>query len=164
MEHDRALSDEEVAAADEDERVRREATRARNIERAQRAGRLPGKLVTSVVGVSFAPTYPENLYALQQVTMTAVIWLEEQEAIPAILVREPDNPYDPNAVAVHVPTLGHHAAIGHLPRAFAARLAPELDAGAEWQAAISDIKVHPEHPDRPGIEIKLQRVDLWEGV
>ena len=42
----------------------------------------------------------------------------------AVLVREPGNRYDPNAVAVHI----DGQCIGHLAREDAAELAPRLDA------------------------------------
>lgn len=70
-----------------------------------------------------------------------------------ILVREPGNPHDANAIAVHVGTtlLGlfpRRVKIGHLKAPLAKRLAPILDSGAEVRATIastftaSDVK-HP---------------------
>lgn len=41
------------------------------------------------------------------------------------LVREPENPFDPNAVAVHI----EGTKVGHLARADAALIAPIMDAG-----------------------------------
>ncbi len=41
------------------------------------------------------------------------------------VVREPTNQYDPNAVAVYI----FNQQLGHLPRGFAAEVAPLIDAG-----------------------------------
>lgn len=49
---------------------------------------------------------------------------------PVRLEREPDNQYDKNAVAVHI----FQQKLGHLPRGFAAELAPFLDAGLRVEA------------------------------
>ena len=106
----------------------------------------------SVVGISFADTYPDNVYALERMLYDGWRWTED-EPLTAILVREPDNEYDPNAIAVHVPALGEHAHLGHVPRNVAARLAPQLDAGEQWQAGISEIRVHPDHPTNPGVTL-----------
>jgi hypothetical protein len=101
-----------------------------------------------VAGVSFASTYPENLLALQEVSELA-----EGEPIAAILVRRPDNPYDANAVEVHVPALGEDAMVGHLSRRHAATLAPAIDAGGRFQCSVYVVRVHSQHPDKPGLDI-----------
>ena len=41
------------------------------------------------------------------------------------VVREPKNPYDVNAIAVHI----FNQKLGHFPRGFAAEVAPLMDAG-----------------------------------
>jgi hypothetical protein len=46
---------------------------------------------------------------------------------PLELRRDPDNPHDPNAIAVHPADGGEQ--VGWVPRELAAVLAPELDAG-----------------------------------
>ena len=46
------------------------------------------------------------------------------------VVREPNNQYDGNAIAVHV----YHQALGYLPRGFAAEVAPLMDAGCKLVA------------------------------
>ena len=51
---------------------------------------------------------------------------------PLTLVREPGNPHDANAIAVH----GGGAHVGFVPRVLAAELAPELDAGRAWSAVV----------------------------
>ena len=47
------------------------------------------------------------------------------------LVREPDNPYDANAVAVYDAAGSLH--VGYLPKEHAARIATQLDAGQSYQ-------------------------------
>jgi len=52
--------------------------------------------------------------------------------VTLLALREPDNPYDPMAVALHAAVgeaRGPETVVGHLPRAAAARLAPAMDAG-----------------------------------
>jgi hypothetical protein len=46
------------------------------------------------------------------------------------VVREPKNPYDANAIAVHY----FNQKLGHLPRGFAAEVAPLVDAGGTIKA------------------------------
>lgn len=138
----------------------RQERRDRAVERASRAPKLlPGHFTSAVVGVSFAPGYPDNLHALDHAMKSRVLLdLGDPEPLPAILVRNPENPYDTNAIAVHCPSLGDNAMIGHLPRALAVRLAPEMDAGHLYAGAIHYVKVHDDHPDRPGIEITIARI------
>jgi hypothetical protein len=51
------------------------------------------------------------------------------------LLREPMNPYDENAIEV----LGSNGQrLGYLPRGFARRLAPLMDAGEELEAMVID--------------------------
>lgn len=56
-------------------------------------------------------------------------------AAGAVLTREPDNPADPLAVAVWIESRTPWR-LGYLDRAVAARLAPRLDAGERWTAAL----------------------------
>lgn len=59
-----------------------------------------------------------------------------EAGVPAELVREPDNPRDPLAVAVW--TTGERPwRIGYLDRAVAARLAPRLDTGQRFRAELA---------------------------
>jgi HIRAN domain len=48
------------------------------------------------------------------------------------LRRDPENEYDPNAIAVHAGS----AQVGWVPREVAAELAPELDDGRPWSALV----------------------------
>jgi hypothetical protein len=109
-----------------------------------------------VRGVSFTAGYPDNLYALESEVDRAGV---AGEPLVAVLIRNPDNEYDGNAIEVHVPSLGDEwGMIGHMMAPLAARLAPELDAGERWQAEVEAVLVNPDHPDRPGISIKCTRV------
>jgi single-stranded-DNA-specific exonuclease len=54
-------------------------------------------------------------------------------ARPLELRRDPGNPHDPNAIAVH---LAGGEQVGWVPREVAAELAPELDAGRVWSAVV----------------------------
>lgn len=123
--------------------------------------RIPDRFNVKVVGVSFRPAYPDNLWALDEAWQQ----FEHQgdEPLAAVLVREPDNTHDPNAVAVHVPALGDDwAHIGYIMRPVAERLAPEMDAGAEWSGEVVSVLINPEFLDRPGIEIRCTRVHQEE--
>ena len=53
---------------------------------------------------------------------------------PLALRRDPENPHDPSAIAVHAAAGG--AQVGWVPREVAAELAPALDAGAAWSAVV----------------------------
>jgi len=50
------------------------------------------------------------------------------------LRRDPENPHDPNAIAVHAP--GGGGQLGWVPRELAADLASDLDAGRPWAAVV----------------------------
>ncbi|MCR5382205.1 MAG: HIRAN domain-containing protein [Lentisphaeria bacterium] len=56
----------------------------------------------------------------------------------AKLVREPDNPHDPNAIRVEAPFI-HGEKLGYIPRADAEVFAPEIDAGIAYAAWISSV-------------------------
>ncbi len=112
--------------------------------------------IVPVVGVSFVDSYPGNLEALCEV-WDGLSW--EDEPLTVILRRNPDNEYDANAVEVHVPSIGM---IGHCSRIIAARLAPSMDAGIEFRASVHGIRVDPDHPEQPGIDIAFKRVEREE--
>lgn len=129
--------------------------RDREIERSG-ARRIGGDFYTKVVGVSFVNAYPDNLYALDQAQHEAQ---QSGEPLSVILVRNPENQYDSNAIEVHIPALGERwAMIGHLTRPIAARLAPEMDAGTRWAAAVESVLIAEGHLDNPGISIRCARV------
>lgn len=108
-----------------------------------------------VVGVSFTAHYPDNLTKLYNLVDGAE---EIGERLPVVLVRNPENPHDANAVEVHVPALGDMAMIGHVDRENAARLALRMDGGDRFLCAVSGVRINPSHPDRPGIDIAVARV------
>lgn len=137
------------------EKVRQ--TRSREMTRITDRGAraFPSPFEAAVVGMSFTPGYPQTLHDLSAMQLEAEVL---GEPLVAIVVREPDNPHDHNAVAVHVPALGEDGKIGHLPRPIAARLAVELDTDVRWSAQVSWVRVDPNHPDRPGISINLKRL------
>lgn len=132
-----------------------ERTRQRNLN-AQTVRPLADEFEIAVVGVTFVPAYPGNLFELERVAYLA----EAQGERPAaVFVRRPDNPHDANAIEVHVPSLGESMGfVGHLPRAVAARLAPELDAGGRWQAEVVHVLISEAHLDRPGLRLAAKRV------
>lgn len=108
-----------------------------------------------VVGVTFTEFYPQNLHDLMAINLEAEAM---GERVAVVIVREPDNPVDPNSCAVHVPALGKRGHIGHLVRPVALRLAPELDTGVRWRGEVASIRVSPSNPDKPGIDINLERI------
>ena len=116
---------------------------------------LPSPFTTAVVGVTFTSGYPNNVLSLEEAFLNADV---SGEALSCVLIRNPDNPFDSNAIEIHVPALGKDdSMIGHITKSMAARLAPELDAGTRWQGWVSAVKIHPEHLDRPGLEVRLER-------
>lgn len=97
-----------------------------------------------VVGLSFVPGYPSNILALQDISDNA----------PVQLVRNPKNPYDSNAVEVRLGGM----MLGHLAKEVAAVVAPNMDDGATYKASIYQIRVSPENPNNPGLDILLEKV------
>jgi hypothetical protein len=64
---------------------------------------------------------------------------------PLELRRDPDNPHDPAAIAVH--PAGGGEQVGWVPREVAAELAPLLDAGEPWAAVV--LREHRASPRDP---------------
>jgi hypothetical protein len=106
------------------------------------------------VGVSFQPGYPDSLYRLQEAQERRT--RASREPLAAILVRNPYNEFDSNAIEVHAPS--DIGMVGHLPAALAERLAPLLDEGEVWQASFGDVLVHPDKPEFPGVDVRIERV------
>lgn len=124
----------------------------------------PKRFRAKVVGVSFCDgskgtPYPDNLYRLEAAYAEHML-KDTPERVPALLIRNPANEHDANAIEVHVPSVGM---IGHVARDLAARLAPCLDAGERWQAQVGQVLINPDHPDRPGILIDVKKVEVAEG-
>ena len=71
---------------------------------------------------------------------------------PLELRRDPANPHDPNAIAVHAASGGQ---IGWVPRALAEELAPRLDAGEPFSAVVlREQRASPRDP-RTGVTMLL---------
>ena len=66
------------------------------------------------------------------------------------LVREPDNPHDPNAIRVELAGLY----LGYVPRDIAKDLAPQMDAGKNLFALFVSRNEHPFH-DTVGLTVKI---------
>lgn len=94
--------------------------------------------------------WPANVHALadacQQAAQSA-----GNEGLQGVMIRNPANPYDANAIQVHWPPVGM---LCHIPRDTAAWLAPMLDAGAKYHVEVW-ARVDPEHPDNPGVSIRI---------
>jgi HIRAN domain len=74
---------------------------------------------------------------------------------------DPDNPHDPNAIAVH--PAGGGEQLGWVPRELAAELAPELDAGRPWSALVLREQRRSPRDPRHGLTMLLaatEHVDL----
>ena len=56
------------------------------------------------------------------------------------LVREPDNPHDPNAIKV---TIAGVVFLGYVPREIAKELAPLMDQGTQFDAFFVSLNRHP---------------------
>lgn len=118
--------------------------------------RAPSSFTVKVVGMTFVAGYPDSVHRLKAAADRAALTGEGGEGLAVVLRRNPDNPHDANAIVVEVPAA--EGPVGHVPAHLAARLAPELDAGARWRCSITEVLVHPDHLDRPGITLACERV------
>lgn len=117
--------------------------------------RRPAKRFTCpVAGVTFVADYPDNLLDLASVQRRKER-RGDDEPLTVILRRNPENAYDANAIEVHQPHVGM---LGHVPKEIAERLAPCLDDGEIWQAWLGDVRIHPDNPEQPGVDIKVEHV------
>lgn len=122
--------------------------------------------IFAVAGVTFADGYPANLKRLDAAIKEVEshrhgTHLQGQNEGPAVvLVRNPANEYDSNAIEVHVPAIAlgpdSSGMIGHVPKALATRWAPLLDAGAQVLAWVDGVRVKKGHENRPGIDIRTE--------
>jgi hypothetical protein len=108
-----------------------------------------------VVGVSFVPAYPGNLWMVHDMMSQEG---SHAEPIKVVLIRNPQNKFDANAIEVHVPSLGEDGMVGHLMAPLAARIAPEMDSGVEWAGSVQAILVTPGQEHQPGMLVRLDRV------
>ena len=77
---------------------------------------------------------------------------------PLALLRDPGNPHDANAIAVHA----GGAQVGWVPRELAAELASDVDAGRPWSAvALREQRDSPRAP-RTGLTMLLARASAIE--
>lgn len=104
-----------------------------------------GMELVRVVGVSFIDDYPTNLHRL------AIVHTHRRSDIEVALVRNPNNPYDNNAIEVRY--MGYMT--GHLSKEVAATVAPLLDVGAEITATVFQVRISPENPNNPGLDLLL---------
>jgi len=83
------------------------------------------------------------------------------------MVREPENPHDPNAIRV---ALFGEFFMGYIPKDIAAHLAPLMDAGRVFDAEYVYVSRHPLH-EMVGLSVKIveaaspseRRSEIWKG-
>jgi hypothetical protein len=79
---------------------------------------------------------------------------------PLELRRDPENPHDPHAIAVH--PAGGGEQVGWVPRELAAVLAPELDAGRPWSAIVLREQRRSPRDPRHGLTMLLAPAEQLE--
>lgn len=87
--------------------------------------------------------------------------LVSDAAVPGRAValrRDPDNPHDPNAIAV----LAAGEQLGWVPRELAAELAPALDDGQAWAAVVLREQRRSPRDPRHGVTLLLGAADAIE--
>ena len=67
------------------------------------------------------------------------------------VIREPDNPHDPNAIRVSLFGIHH---VGYLPRDAARRIAPLMDAGRTFLSEFVRVTRYPPH-ERVGMMLRI---------
>lgn len=118
------------------------------VETGDSLSRVPeGWELIPVVGVSFVPGYPGNILELSK-----TVNLASSERVFVSLVRNPDNPYDSNAIEVRL----DNKMLGHIPKEIAARIAPTMDNGAFYTATVFQVRISPENPRNPGLDIVIR--------
>ena len=75
------------------------------------------------------------------------------------LVREPENPYDPNAIRVQV---GEYL-FGYVPRGHARDLAPMMDSGRRFIAFFVSRNKHPDY-DTVGLTVRIEEIPYLEAA
>lgn len=106
-------------------------------------------VLCQVVGVTFVKGYPENLLRLHELIAEHG---RDDEGIAAVLIRDPENAHDPNAVQIHVPAIGR---IGSVPRTLASKVGPSMDRGERFTAEVTGVRINPEHGERPGVDVVI---------
>lgn len=100
-------------------------------------------MTAKVVGLTFSNDYPSNIYRI------AKRFAMGDDSI--VLVREPDNEVDKNAIAV----CDGENKIGHVPRKIAELLSPQIDGGVKFYAAVESVVVSQENVNQPGLKITI---------
>lgn len=100
-----------------------------------------------VVGVTFVPGYPDFVHKMRT--------HGDDKRWAATLVRNPQNPYDSNAIEVHVAEVGM---VGHLPArdGTAANIAPLLDAGRSPRRCWAHTRIVEGHEQNPGLTVTIE--------
>jgi hypothetical protein len=106
-----------------------------------------------LVGMTFLDGYPQNLHLLHK---AGTLRGQGVEGLPLVLIRNPDNPVDSNAIQVHSPTIDQM--LGHLPAFLAAKLAPCLDDGETWLAEVDTVLIDPDHTTKPGLLVRVTHI------
>jgi hypothetical protein len=107
-----------------------------------------------VAGESFRPGYPDNLLRLADVLDN----MEGPEWVGAVLVRDPKNEYDRNAIEVHV-TGGDIGHVGFVPGPLAAILAPILDSGRRLTCNATEVRIGSSGDAKPGLTVCVKAAD-----
>lgn len=81
----------------------------------------------------------------------AIVWDEMKVGDALSLVREPDNPHDPNAVRID----WRGQQLGYLPRRENSAVAAEMDRGGRVEARIAKLRKHPNPWLRVLIDVHL---------
>lgn len=82
----------------------------------------------------------------------AAVWQQLRVGAPLALLREPDNPYDANAVSVE----WRGRRLGYVPRRENAALAWALDRGMALRACISALETHPNPARRIRFDVYIE--------
>jgi hypothetical protein len=70
------------------------------------------------------------------------------------LIREPNNPHDPNAIRV---ALFGNFYVGYVPEKIARQLAPKMDEGKKFLAFFVRRNEHPRHK-RVGLTVRIEEI------
>jgi hypothetical protein len=80
-----------------------------------------------------------------------VVWDDMKVGDALALVREPDNPHDPNAIRID----WHGQQLGYLPRRENIAVAAEMDRGGRVEARIAQLRVHRNPWQRVLVDVLL---------
>lgn len=146
--------------------------------------RLPVRITLPVVGLTFRENdYPRNLQVLSDIMWHLGRLAEHPDdldffhhkrfrpimdealrhgRVPVALVRDYQNPASRHAVRVVVPLL-EALFIGYVPENscgnIAVPLSAELDDEIPWHSWVHRVRIDPNHPDQPGVDIVIVRGD-----